>query len=54
MSRIFPKLQYAVAGSVLAALAAIAMSLANGCTRALYVGDNGVKQTTIQAVRHAA
>jgi hypothetical protein len=39
MSRLLRKLRYAVAGSVLAALAVLATSLANGCTRALYVGD---------------
>jgi choloylglycine hydrolase len=40
MCGVLRKLCYAVAGSVLAALALFASSLANGCTRTLYVGDD--------------
>lgn len=45
MSRVIRMFRYAVAGSVLAAFAAFASSLANGCTRALYVGDDGTVMT---------
>ncbi|WP_144140624.1 linear amide C-N hydrolase [Paraburkholderia sp. BCC1884] len=41
MPGLFRKFQYALIGAALAALALFATSLASGCTRALYVGDDG-------------